>query len=169
MCQIVLTCQPVHPIHLCYVRRWSLRRVGMACTVSPQGWSSVNLASSTSNIHDCVFKLSQKQSNVHTTTSHIDHLVHHPNEPFLSSQRFTSIRGARVVLYDELGYLVSLAALALRTAMGISRSFFSFRASLYWASFRVSYVWPCNLVFKHGIKAGGRWKIKVASPKSISP
>lgn len=133
----------------------------MACTVSPQGRSSVNLASSTSSYHDCLFKLPQKQSNVHNTTSHIDHLVHHPHEPFLSSQRFTSIRGARVVLYDELGYLVSMAALALHTAMGISRSFFSFRAFLYWASFRVSYVWPCNLVLKHGIKAGDRWRIKV--------
>jgi len=35
---------------------------------------------------------------------------------------------------------------------------FSFRAS-FWAFSGVSYIWPCNLVFKHGIKAGGRWRI----------
>jgi hypothetical protein len=32
----------VHPIHLCYLRRWSLRRFGMACKLSSKGWSSVN-------------------------------------------------------------------------------------------------------------------------------
>lgn len=39
----------VHPINLCHFRRWSLRGFGMACTVSPQGRSPVNLALYTSH------------------------------------------------------------------------------------------------------------------------
>jgi hypothetical protein len=33
----------VHPIYLCYIRRWSLRGFGMARKLSPKGWSSVKL------------------------------------------------------------------------------------------------------------------------------
>ena len=92
---------PVHPIHLCYIRRWSLRRFGVACQLSPQGWSSVNLASSITPQPDCISpsfptEQSKQTSILSTSPPHRSLVLSSPTIILVSSSGPTSIRGARV-------------------------------------------------------------------------
>jgi len=75
------------------------------------------------------------------------------HKPFLSRQRSTSMRGARVVhctMIQALRYIPAIAfGFSYTDLMGLF-SLCVFRSHL-------PYIWPCHLVFQHGIKAGGRW------------
>ena len=68
----------VHSIYLCYLWRWSLRRFGVARTVSPKGWASVNLASSLP-LFDCLHELPKyNRTNVHTPSNlSVNGALHH--------------------------------------------------------------------------------------------
>lgn len=81
---------PVHSIHLCYIRRWSLRRFGVACKLPPKGWSSVNLASSITPQSDCVSSAFPHNNRTQRPYSqpllHIDHWCSHLLQTFLSLQ-----------------------------------------------------------------------------------
>jgi len=120
--------------------------------------------SSLSTIVFCM--LPPEQSNVH---------ISHTSPPYRSLvlnlinhsclfQRSTSRRGARVVhctMIRALSYLLTVAfGFSCTDLVGL----FSFCAS----RSHLSYIWPCHLVFQHGIKAAVDGWIMVVSPKLIS-
>lgn len=88
----------VHSIHLCYFRRWSVRRFGVACAVSPKGWSPVDLASPLPTV-DCLRKPNEQSKRLYTPPYQSKRWCPITNHSRLFSS--TSIGGVRWSLYDE--------------------------------------------------------------------
>lgn len=88
----------VHSIYLRYIRRWSLRGIGMARNDSPQDWPQLSTTSILNLYTTIVFARYYKTNrNVHISTAPPNWSLVHLSNLFLCLQRSTSMRGARVV------------------------------------------------------------------------
>lgn len=146
----------------------------MACKLSPKGWSSVNLASSTTHqIRLCFpsFPTEQSKRPYSQPLLRIDHWCSISSTILVSSSgHFHKRRKGGYCTMNQATQFFLAVASAMLSAKGILRAVvFSFFPNAWFLASRPSYIWPCNLVFQHGIKAGGRWEDHmVVSPELIS-
>jgi hypothetical protein len=152
---------PVLPPEMVFTKVWSgLRALSERLVTSKVGvvyYPSIRLCFPRKLSHRTI-------ANVHNLNLSSLSIIGAPShQPFLSLQavHFHKRRkGGYCTMNQATQVSLAFAFAYAFSQRDISRLWFSlFFPSAWFLASRLSYIWPCNLVFQHGIKAGGRWRI----------